>query len=351
MSEYVNKDGEKKTANTATKEIYPFTVGDIIGESEKIRGVRHRIEKVARTNSSVLIYGETGTGKDMIAQAIHNGSARQDRPFVSRNCAAIPSNLVESIFFGTARGSYTGAEDRMGILEAADGGTIFLDEINSMNVDMQAKLLKVLEYKRIIRVGETKSRKLDIRILCALNESPRKCIQEKTIRSDLYYRLASVQIKSPSLRERRSDIPLLIEHFIRIYNREMGRQIRGLSQEAREILAGYDWPGNVRELKNAVEGAFNMAEGELIRGEDLPEYISENFEAERNASTGAGHLPDLSLQDYMNTCESVYIREKMKNYDSLAGLAEFLGVSKQTLNYKLKKYGLGGEKVKTGNNR
>lgn len=324
---------------------YHATTEDIVGESEKIRGVRQRIDKVAGTNSSVLIYGETGTGKDLIAQAIHNGSERRNGPFITRNCAAVPSNLMESIFFGTTKGSYTGAEDRVGILEAADGGTVFLDEINSMEIDMQAKLLRVLELKRIVRVGETKSRKLDIRFICALNESPRKCIQERTIRSDLYYRLATVQIKSPSLRERRSDIPMLIEHFTRICNEEMGKNIRGFSREAREILARYDWPGNVRELKNVVEGAFNLAEDELIRAEDLPEYLCEEMGDEDGAVFAGRELPDLSLQDYMNMCERDYIKAKLGNHDSLASLAEVLGISKQTLNYKLKKYGIGSERL------
>lgn len=202
-----------------------YSIEDIIGASEEIINLKNKISKVSRTNSNIFIYGETGTGKEMVAQSIHSNSARKNKIFISQNCAAIPDNLLESILFGTTKGSYTDAINRPGIFEMADGGTIFLDEINSMNLNMQAKLLRIIEDKKITRIGGIETKEVDVRIIAAINQTPEACLAEKRIRPDLFYRLSSVQIKTPSLTERKNDIEKLAQFFIEFYNKKMNMNI------------------------------------------------------------------------------------------------------------------------------
>ena len=261
---------------TCSKSSHLYELKDIIGESKEIQHLKYKINKVSQTNSNVLIYGETGTGKELVAQSIHSSSKRRDKRFVSQNCAAIPDTLLESIFFGTTKGSYTGAENKPGIFEIVDGGTLFLDEINSMNINMQAKLLKAIEEKKITRIGGLEGKKVDVRIIAAINEKPHKCVQEKKIREDLFYRLSSILINAPSLKERKSDIPLLTNHFINFYNREMNMNIEDVTDEVKDILYNYNWPGNTREFKNTIEGAFNFSTSNILTKEDLSEYIQES---------------------------------------------------------------------------
>lgn len=332
------------------KSLYELT--DIIGRSERIRVLRSRIEKVAKTNSSVLIYGETGTGKEMVAQSIHSASARREKPFISQNCAAIPANLLESIFFGTTEGSYTGAKNKSGIFEAADGGTIFLDEINSMDINIQAKLLRALEDKKIRRIGGTQERSVDVRIIAAVNESPLKCIEQGVMRSDLFYRLGSVTIDIPSMRERMEDFDLLMEYYMNYYNQEMKKNITAVEPEAMEVLKNYHWPGNVRELRNVLEGAYNFCEGTSIRKEDIPAYIlafyeeeqkknqKEGFSFQEEDGTHLGLQEGGSLKESVNAFEKKMILEEMKRAKNLSQLAERLGITRQTLNQKLAKYSL-----------
>jgi len=333
------------------KKLYELT--DIIGRSHRIQVLRSRIEKVAKTSSSVLIYGETGTGKEMVAQSIHTASARREKPFISQNCAAIPGNLLESIFFGTTEGSYTGAKNRPGIFEAADGGTIFLDEINSMDINIQAKLLRALEDKKIRRIGGTQERSVNVRIIAAVNEPPLDCIKRGKLRPDLFYRLGSVTIDIPSMRERLEDFDLLMQYYMNHYNREMERNITGVEPEVREILGTYHWPGNVRELRNVLEGAYNFCEGDTIRREDIPAYIFVLHEEEQkrkqreNAAVpeaeeelNRGIHQGGSLKSSVDAFEKQLILKEMKHAKNLSQLAERLGITRQTLNQKLTKYGL-----------
>lgn len=347
-----------------------YRLEDIIGRAPKVQELRQRIGRVAKTASSVLIYGETGTGKELVAQSIHTESSRKNKLFISQNCAAIPANLLESIFFGTAKGSYTGAENRPGIFEAADGGTVFLDEINSMDIGMQAKLLRALESKRITRIGGTQERQVDVRIIAATNEPPLSCMKNGQLRPDLFYRLGSVTIDIPPLRERLQDLSLLLGYYIAYYNREMHRNITGVSAEAEQILQGHLWPGNVRELRNAVEGAFNFCDGDVIEAEDLPQYILQVQKDRRlmesllsPTSLGMRQTPFFdgidqasafheatalcmdgerfgSLKEAVDAYERRVIVQEMKRARNFSRLAERLGITRQTLNQKLTKYGL-----------
>lgn len=314
-----------------------FTLKDIIGSSHKMQILKHKIHKVSRTHSNVLIYGETGTGKELVAQSIHSHSPRKEGCFISQNCAAIPHTLLESIFFGTTKGSYTGAEDKPGIFELANGGTIFLDEINSMDLSMQAKLLKAIEEKKITRIGGTQVKRVNVRIIAAINESPQIALKENRIRKDLYYRLSSIQIESPPLRERKEDIDDLIDHFIRNYNYEFGMNIKGVSPDVLESFYKYDWPGNIREFKNVIESGFIFSSHNIIRIEDLPDFIHNRHSIEEEREDISY---DLSLNNFMKKSEKDFILDKSKGASSLSELADKLEISRQNLNYKLKKYDL-----------
>ena len=311
-----------------------YNISDIIGSSPEIQKLKSQILRISKSNSSVLIYGETGTGKELVAQSIHSHSSRSKACFISQNCAAIPNTLLESIFFGTTKGSYTGAENRPGIFELADGGTIFLDEINSMDVNMQAKLLKAIEEKKITRIGDTKSKKIDVRIIAAINKNPYECLRENLIRNDLFYRLAIIQINVPPLRDRKSDILDLSQYYINYYNKEMKLSISKISDEVIEIFKKYDWPGNVREFRNVIEGAFNFSTSGIIQKEDLPDFIHIN--QQRNDIDNS----NLSLNEALNNFEKEFIVTHSKNTKNLTELADKLKITKQNLNYKLKKYNL-----------
>ncbi len=270
---FVTSYQEEVRVKSVTKTKRLYNSSDIIGEDHAIVHLKEMIGQVAYTDSSVLIFGETGTGKELVAQSIHSQSRRSSGSFIAQNCSAIPNSLLEGLLFGTVKGSFTGAENRPGIFELANGGTLFLDEINSMDMEMQAKILKVIEEKKVKRLGSDKERDLDIRIVAAMNENPLACMKRGGIREDLFYRIAAVQLQVPSLRERRSDIPLLIEHFIHMYNGKMDKHIDGVMTEVMEFFTEYDWPGNVRELRNAIEGAFNFTDERFITIDALPSYL------------------------------------------------------------------------------
>lgn len=309
-----------------------FTLDDIIGKTEKILTLKKSIEKVARTSSNVLIFGETGTGKEMVAQAIHSTSSRKNNIFISQNCAAIPENLLESIFFGTVKGSFTDAINKPGIFEIADGGTIFLDEVNSMPLSLQAKLLKIIEEQKVTRLGDYKPKTIDVRIISAINENPITAIEQNQIRKDLFYRLASIQLKTPSLKEIKSDIPLLSKHFIERFNKKFNMNIDNISEEALEIFSNYQWPGNIRELKNAIESCFNFTENNQIDVEDIPQYL--DYTPNSNESLDE----KLGLIELTQNFEKDLILKTSKKVKNLSELAEVLQISKQLLNYKINKY-------------
>lgn len=319
------------------------TLDRIITQDPAMLALKKRIRDVAPLDSSVLIYGETGTGKELVAESLHSEGRRSGKPFVSQNCAAIPANLLESLFFGTEKGCYTGALTRKGLLEEADGGTLFLDEINSMEIGLQAKLLKVLEEKKVRRLGGSRDIPFDVRIVAAVNEEPAKLIREHRLREDLYYRLGVVRITLPPLRKRVGDIPLLVRYFIDQYNRKMKRSIRGISDQALRRLERYSWPGNVRELQNVIEGAFASARSELLvldhmedALEQQEEPAAEQVQQVREEKIGPGFSLTKALEQY----ERELLHKAMEQSSSISQAARLLGLSRQNLKYKLQKYNL-----------
>ena len=253
----------------------PATFEGIIGKSSALRRVLQMIETVAREDSTVLLLGETGTGKELIARAIHGHSSRNARPFVKLNCAAIPTGLLESELFGHERGSFTGAiAQKIGRLELAHQGSLFLDEMGDIPLELQPKLLRVLQEREFERLGSTRTQKVDVRIVAATHRDLEGMIIEKQFRSDLYYRVNVFPIQVPPLRERPDDIPLLVEHFVRQATQRMGKTINTIPQETADALSGYRWPGNIRELENAIRRAHVMAKSDAILLADLPPEIS-----------------------------------------------------------------------------
>jgi len=254
--------------------------GDIVGKSVCMREIFGILEKIAHTGVTVVIEGETGTGKEVVARTIHNTSSRSNGPFVVFDCGAVPENLIESELFGHEKGSFTGAVmSRQGLFEMAQGGTIFLDELGELNLDLQPKLLRALEQREIRRVGSNKPVKIDVRIIAATNRNLQDEVKAKRFREDLYYRLSVVRLVLPALRERREDLPLLVKHFLRncSFNRVGGTnkmRLKGISRDALDCLIHYNWPGNVRELLNVIERACSFAETEYVQPEDLPEHVS-----------------------------------------------------------------------------
>ena len=320
-----------------------YTIDDIITVSHSMTELKDKILKSAQTESTVLIYGETGTGKELVAQSIHSSSSRTKQKFISQNCAAIPENLLEGILFGTSKGSYTDAIDRPGLFEIADGGTLFLDEINSMSLPLQAKILKALEEKKATRIGSFQPKSFNIKIIAAVNKEPRQCVQEGTLREDLFYRLGVVTLNIPSLRERRADIFYITEHYIHKFNDILNRRIMGITSDVEELFAEYSWPGNIRELKNCIEGAFNMCSSRMIEMKDIPDYIKKNYENELNivepkvsCNESDGRTLTILVEEY----EKKLIKDSMDSSSTLAEAAKKLGISKQSLNYKIDKYTL-----------
>ncbi|HEX7372163.1 MAG TPA: sigma-54 dependent transcriptional regulator [Thermodesulfobacteriota bacterium] len=268
--DYRNLKMENLNLKNQLKKKYRFE--NIIGDHERIQKVFEIVEKVADTDSTILILGDSGTGKELIAKAIHYNSYRRDRPFVPVNCAAIPSELLESELFGHEKGAFTNAiRTRIGRFELANGGTVFLDEIGDMNPLLQSKLLRVLQERQFERVGAVKTIKTDIRIIAATHQDLKVAVAQKKFREDLYYRLNVIPIRIPPLRERKSDIPLLAHHFLEHFNRSKKKRIRTISDEAMEALVRYDWPGNVRELENTVERVVILVDHDVIAAQDLPE--------------------------------------------------------------------------------
>lgn len=312
-----------------------YEVDDIITRNKKMNEIKNKILRVANTSSTVFIYGETGTGKELIAQSLHSHGNRSKNKFISQNCAAIPYTLLESILFGTVKGSYTGAEDRKGLFEVADGGTLFLDEIHSMDLNMQSKILRVIEEKEISRVGSTEVIPVDVRIIAATNINPDKLLKDKFIREDLFYRLNVVQFEIPPLTERREDIMFLTNYFISNYNLRMNKKVISLDDEAKEIFISYDWPGNIRELKNVIEGAFNMVSSNYIKIKDIPMYLKDRV-IDNKLIVGDKIFLNKMVEDY----EKRIINEALSLKNSYTEVANLLGISKQALDYKLKKYKL-----------
>jgi arginine utilization regulatory protein len=334
-----------KTGNTK------FTFESIIGSSDQIQEVIAASKRATRTNSSILIIGETGTGKELFAQSIHNGSNRMSKPFISQNCAALPDSLIEGILFGTKKGAFTGAIERPGLFEQADGGTLLLDEINSMNPSLQAKLLRVLQEKTFRRIGDTKDREADVRIIATINEDPIDAIAVGRLRKDLFYRLSVVSIFIPPLKERKQDIEGLVQFFIDKYNHLFGMNVKSVSDEARSMLLEYEWPGNVRELEHIIEGAMNLMEHEeVLTYSFLPIQFRNKpqFQSERKlrideflVQQGRNIKP---LEKFMEEAETSYLRKVLKhNNFNVTKAALALGMSRQNLQYRIKKWKISKE--------
>ena len=341
FSKYLyTKDTINQIKNHAVHKIYRknntiYTIDDIKTSSSKIESIKEKIRKVGKTDSSVLICGSTGTGKEMVAQSIHNCSERRNQPFISLNCAAIPQNLLESTLFGTVKGSYTGAEDRMGLFEVADNGTLFLDEISSMEPIMQVKLLKAIEENQIRRVGGNKNIIIDVRIIAAINKDPKKLIDNGEFRSDLFFRLSVIQINLPRLKERPCDIEFLRKYFIDFYNEKLNMSINEIKPEVMDVFMNYDWPGNVRELKNIIEGAFNSTADNNIKLEDIPYRLFEVPVKESNFCDAES----VGLTRYLQHCEREIIKHTIEKYEgNMSEAARQLKISRQLLKYKIEKY-------------
>ena len=300
------------------------------------------IETVARTNSTILLTGESGTGKGLVAQAIHFHSLRRDKPMVSLNCGALPENLLESELFGHMRGSFTGADsNKKGLLEVAERGTVFLDEIGEMSAVMQVKLLRVLQERRFRRVGGLEEITADIRVVAATNQDLARAITEGRFREDLYYRINVIPIVLPPLRDRREDIGLLADHFLAKYNEQMGKEIAGVSRESMELLAQYDWPGNIRELENVMERAVALEASPAILPESLPAGI--RGDAPRASVASADGLPEsgFDLEAHVKEIERGYIAEALRRAGGVqVKAAELLGMSFRSFRYYVKKYNL-----------
>jgi len=310
---------------------------EIISASPKMESVKKMILKVARSSSTVLIRGESGTGKELIARAIHNQSPRSSEMFQAVNCAAINENLLESELFGHEKGSFTGAHaEKKGLFEVADRGSLFLDEIAELDVSMQAKLLRALQERRIRRVGGTFEIPVDVRVVAATNRDLRAMVGDGRFRDDLYYRINVLSIDVPPLRERREDIPVLIDYFLKKHTKNTSRLIKGLAPETKKILHDYGWPGNVRQLESAIERAILLCEGDLLTPDDLP---SEVRQESQSAVTGGFKLPAEGIN--FEEVEKNLILQAMDQTDyNITKAAKLLGLTFRTLQYRLEKFGI-----------
>ncbi|MBR2189902.1 MAG: sigma 54-interacting transcriptional regulator [Eubacterium sp.] len=330
---------QKKSALTAR---YRFE--DILHVSREMNDVLHTCRQAARSDSSVMIYGETGTGKELLAQSIHNASRRAAGPFLAINCAAIPENLLEGLLFGTEKGAFTGAERRPGLFEQASGGTLLLDELNSMNMNLQAKLLRVLQDGKVRRVGGSAEIQVDVRVISNLNIPPRQAIEEHLLRQDLFYRLGAVNLIVPPLRDRKADIPLLAKRFIMDYNAKLSRNVRDLSGDTLDLFLGYDWPGNVRELEHVIEHAINVLPDEeaIITPEYIPQYLQMvKPVTEKTRRAAADPVLTDSLNSTMKDVERAAIcRVLRENGGNVSESARVLKMSRQSLQYRMRKYGI-----------
>ena len=296
------------------------------GDSEKMAVIRHSLAKIAPTDASVLITGENGTGKDLLAREVHDNSLRKDRPFVAVDAGAIPETLFESELFGHVKGAFTDAHaDHVGFFQQAEGGTLFLDEVGNIPLHLQAKLLRVLQNRCVTRVGDSKAIPIDIRLICATNTNLEKSVAEGRFREDLYYRINTVHFELPPLRERREDIIPLAERFITVFNEKYHRSVEGISAEAGAELKEYSWSGNIRELRNAVEKAVILADGKQLEPKD--------FELKEHVSAAASET--------LEEAEEKVIRDAMERYGgNLTKVAQALSISRPTLYKKLNKYNI-----------
>lgn len=343
-----------------------YTFDDIICVSDKMQDLINQCRQVAKADSAVMIYGETGTGKELFAQSIHHASRRADGPFLAVNCAALPENLLESLLFGSVKGAYTGAENRTGLFEQADHGTLLLDEINSMHISLQAKLLRVLQEGTIRKLGDSREIKVDVRVLSCINIPPKQAIAEGKLRQDLFYRLGVVCINIPPLRKRKGDIPYLVKHFVSEYNRKLLMDVGDVNQEVKRIFFQYSWPGNVRELQHAIEHAMNvLPDGATqITEKYIPQTLEEESgeeaavkqfssamslagEVSADNRTESGSPTSSSLEHTLHDVEYDVILSALERHSgNITRAARELKISRQNLQYRLKRYGIDAAKYR-----
>jgi DNA-binding NtrC family response regulator len=313
-----------------------FKIDGVVGKSKKMLQVIEIVKKVAPTNATVLICGESGTGKELIARAIHHNSPRKDKPFIAINCAAIPETLIESELFGYEPGAFTGANTRkIGLIEAANKGTLFLDEVAELPLITQSKLLRVLQEKEIRRIGGKETIKVDVRIIAATNKNLLEEVQKKKFREDLYYRLKVVTIEIPPLIERKEDIPELVKYFIEKYSKEFEKEIKGIEEKAMQALLNYHWPGNIRELESVIEKAIIICEGDKIKLKD----IADELKLSNPKSIFEIEIPEEGI-DYKELEKELLKKALIKSNFVVAKAARTLNMSYKTFWYRLKKYGL-----------
>jgi two-component system response regulator HydG len=314
----------------------------LVGAAPSMQQLYQRIEAAATSRGNLLIVGESGTGKELVARAVHECSARAERPFVALNCAALPKDLIESELFGYKRGAFSGAtSEHLGLFRAADGGTLFLDEITEMSAETQSKLLRAIQERAIRQVGSTREQPVDIRVIASTNRDPQAAVADGHLRQDLYYRLQAAVISVPPLRERLNDIPLLVEHFMVLFQQDLGRSVSGIEQRALDALSKYSWPGNVRELSNAVEGAITFGRDHLILVGDLPPGIS----AARDAQVKLPKHPvpadyPSATATFAETERVLIARALQNNNGNKVQAAAELKISRKKLYAKIAKYGI-----------
>jgi len=323
-----------------------FELGNLVTRDQRMQAIFQTIDTVADSRASLLIQGESGTGKTVLARAVHERSGRKDAPFVVVNCGALPATLLESELFGYVRGAFTGAvRDRTGKFEAADGGTIFLDEISTASLDLQVKLLRVIEEGRLERVGDTKTREVDVRLIAASNRDLPEEVAAKRFREDLFYRINVVSVRIPPLRERTEDVPLLAERFLSRMAAEHERDVRGIAPDAMSALCAHDWPGNVRELENTIERAVLLTRGERLRRADLwpaePGVAFPEEDASTDREAPWGELPLGPLREVLAVPERWIILRALRHHGgNRQETARTLGINRTTLFNKMRKYQL-----------
>jgi DNA-binding NtrC family response regulator len=315
----------------------------LVGATAGMRQLYRRIEAAAKSKGNLLIVGESGTGKELVARAVHKCSARAERPFVALNCAALPKDLIESELFGYKRGAFSGATgEHLGLFRAAEGGTLFLDEVTEMSAETQSKLLRAIQERAIRPVGATREQPVDVRVIASTNRDPQAAVADGHLRQDLYYRLQAAVLAVPPLRERREDIPLLVDHFITLFSEDLGRSVEGIERRALDALSKYSWPGNVRELANAIESAFTFGRGDLIVLEDLPSTIATPDHtcvkfAVRPVETCHDYAP---FATFAETERALIARALKNNNGNKVHTAAELKISRKKLYAKIAKYAL-----------
>lgn len=333
-----DEESRKKT-ELGKSSIKKYTFKNIVGKNQEFMQTVERAKRASKTDATVFIYGETGTGKELFAQSIHYAGDRKNKPFLAQNCAALPESLLEGILFGTSKGGFTGAVDRAGLFEQANGGTLLLDEVSAMPYELQSKILRVLQEDYIRRVGGSRDIPVDVRIIATVNEPAEKLMERGVLRKDLYYRLNIVGLNIPPLRERKDDIPVLAERFLEKHNARYGKEVWMISDKAMEKLCKYDYPGNVRELENIIMSAVSLADKEHVMNEK--DIITERSFREESPLISGFTAGNMSLSEYLESIEKTVIRQHLIGNDgNVSKTAKELGMVRQNLQHKIKKYHL-----------